>query len=228
MRKDAPEKETPGALQAYHAYYNMGPGRSLEGLLQIFLKQEEEYEEWEKRTPNMAETRPERAPTKHITTLKRWSGAFNWSERAFNQAQREADEASARTVEDLAKRKQQRTREAQSLRMAGGKLIAAFLKKVTDNPKELAELPLTGRLVVPDNGKPYRQMGMADLLPMATRAMVYGHKLERTETGENQDDKFEGFVKRFVERLCEGAPAAEAEAIKTLAFRIAREEEDGT
>lgn len=57
--------ETKNAVIACNDYLRMGVGRSLASLLKIYA--------------NRDQSRP---PTRHISTLKKWSAAYNWQERA--------------------------------------------------------------------------------------------------------------------------------------------------
>lgn len=65
--------ETPRAIQACNDYLRMGPGRSLDKLCERY------------------QTATEAPPTKRLKTLKGWSSAYGWVERAgLYDAQQEA------------------------------------------------------------------------------------------------------------------------------------------
>lgn len=59
------EGETKKATQACNDYLRMGSGRSLQKLHQIYTR-----------------STPELPPTRHIETLKVWSGRYDWQKRA--------------------------------------------------------------------------------------------------------------------------------------------------
>ena len=69
-------KESNKARQAFEDYFNMGPGRSVRKLQQIY-----------------SEATAQSSPTKHLKTLFVWSTEHNWQNRV---AHREAEIAAAR------------------------------------------------------------------------------------------------------------------------------------
>src|SRR3990167_1469008 len=70
-------RETNRCKQAFEDYFNLGPGRSLSGLLETYRG----------RTGGKAS-----APTRRMTTLETWSATFGWQDRI---AQRDAEIAAA-------------------------------------------------------------------------------------------------------------------------------------
>ena len=60
------DQETDAAVSACNDYLRMGPGRSLQGLLDGYRPQ----------------SAPKAPPTKRLETLKDWSGRFEWQARA--------------------------------------------------------------------------------------------------------------------------------------------------
>jgi hypothetical protein len=60
------DRETKKAIQACNDYLRMGPGRSLQKLHRIY-----------------AAPGPEKPPTRHLATLKIWSSAYGWQDRAM-------------------------------------------------------------------------------------------------------------------------------------------------
>ncbi len=71
-------KETNRARQAFEDYYNMGPGRSIRKLKQI-------YNEPQTKNP----------PTKHFETLAKWSTTHGWQDRVAERDKEIADVALA-------------------------------------------------------------------------------------------------------------------------------------
>ena len=75
-------KETNKARSAFEDYYQMGPGRSIRKLIQT-------YNEVATKNP----------PTKHHTTLAKWSKVHGWQERVKQRDQEIADAAMARIID---------------------------------------------------------------------------------------------------------------------------------
>ncbi len=69
-------KESNKAKQAFEDYFNLGPGRSLRKLTQTYR-----------------EVGTKSAPTKHFSTLQKWSATHKWQDRI---AQRDLEIAKAR------------------------------------------------------------------------------------------------------------------------------------
>ncbi|MGH2354095.1 MAG: hypothetical protein ACRDJN_21015 [Chloroflexota bacterium] len=72
LRPTAPARETARARQAWADYLALGPGRSLEGLLDRY------------------QSAPKAPPTRRLKTLKAWSRAYGWQARLGELADREA------------------------------------------------------------------------------------------------------------------------------------------
>ena len=83
--------ESTKAHQAYLDYREMGVGRSLRKLQELYTCED-------------APHAPDNLPTKHITTIERWSSRYDWQTRiieweAYLQAEREAAAEKARQDE---------------------------------------------------------------------------------------------------------------------------------
>jgi hypothetical protein len=122
-------REGPRPRQAWADYVAMGPGRSLESLLERYR--------------NVAS-----APTNRLNTLKEWSVAFHWQDRLGAIADQEAAAAEER---DAAERREtmesgyalgwQRVRTLKSL---AEKLTEELLKDGTDNRLWLPDAKMLG------------------------------------------------------------------------------------
>jgi hypothetical protein len=122
---------------------------------------------------------------------------------------KEADMAEVRNAEELAKQKQQRLAEARGLRTIGGQVISQILGRIKAG--DLNALPLTAA-----KGQPCLMALLAD----ARRAIEIGQKLERIETGEEVEKRFE----LLIEGLIADLPPAEQAEVRAMAFAIAQQQ----
>lgn len=79
-------KETNKARKAFEDYFNMGPGRSIRKLIQIY---------------NVPATK--KPPTKHFSTLAKWSTTHGWQKRV-QQRELEIAEVALEGIKELATR----------------------------------------------------------------------------------------------------------------------------
>jgi hypothetical protein len=158
-------------------------------------------------------------PTIVLRVMEGWSSEFHWTDRCIARMQREADLAEMRVVEDLKAQKQARIAEARGLRSVGGQVVMRIIQRIQGG--ELNDIPLIGRMVYPEKGRPYRVDGLLDVLPKARQAIEIGQKLERTETGEDAGAKFEAMIEALIADM---SPAEQAE-VRSMAFRIAQGQE---
>lgn len=112
-----PTKESPQALQAFHDYADMGPGRSIRAL-------SERYQN---------EINP---PTRRLPTLLNWSRDFDWQTRLMDREARIAERAEAAVATEREEWKRQRLNEARALHSAGAAVLKPFLKKVQNGGLE--------------------------------------------------------------------------------------------
>jgi hypothetical protein len=116
--------------QALHDYAGMGPGRSLTGLVAT-------YQSYTDPIP----------PTKHIATLKEWSGKFGWVDRvaAYDELQRKAQRAAAAVV------REQRAAELADRNWAISQLLAERVRGMLDFP--LAQVEQVTKRRQTDDGR---------------------------------------------------------------------------
>lgn len=209
---DYADRESPAAQAAKERYYDLGPGRTLERLCELYRE--------EKKAGQLV-------PSTCLSTLKGWSSAHHWQDYCYSRQQREADLAEARAVDELKKRKQARIQSAQAAQTVGTAVLSETLKRLKEG--ELNGLPLVGRMVYPDKEKgekfrPYRVDGLLDVLPRALKAIDVGQKLERTELGEDADERFEAVIEAIIAEL---TPEEQAQ-VRAFAFRLGKQQlEDG-
>jgi len=208
------EPEPPRALQAYQDYYELGPGRTFERLAADYRKV------YDGRREGGLTDKEARAavPTLRLTTLRQWASAYGWVNRAIAQQQKEADIALAEAAEERKKHKLARISEGRGLRQIGGQVVRRIIQRIQAG--ELDDMPLVGRMVYPEVGRPYRQDGLLDLLADARKAIEIGQLIERREVGEGDEE----FL-TLLERMLADLPPHEQALVRAAAFRAAREME---
>lgn len=184
----AEKEEQAYHLAAFEDYWNMGPGRSLLSLQKRYVAMAKAAK---------ADPKLPLPPATTIATLEKWSSDFHWQDRLIHRQQREADLAEVRAVEALKKQKEARIVEAQALRSAGAQGLKALLKALP----ELDDVPLVGRMVYPEKGRPYRVDGLIDMFPKFSKAIEVGQRLERLETGEGLNNKLETVIEALIADL---------------------------
>ena len=127
-------KETPVAQEAFEDYYGMGPERSLPKLSEAY------------------QTRTEPAPTKQLSTLKKWSTELNWQQRIVDRVEQDAEEVRKRLQERAVKF---RERIATAIEVD----VTRLLQRLHDSEGELltesaADLERLGKLYFQLTGQP--------------------------------------------------------------------------
>lgn len=234
----APETETPRAVGAFEAYWDLGPGRSLSKLIEQYRRDQAEGKF---------------VPTTSMATLEQWSAVWKWQERILTRMASQADRMLQESFKTRADLTQRRLSEASALHAAGGQILRKILQRITEG--DLERLPLVGHWEVAEFGsESYEQDfdacpvcqdspapqcafchgtgrrltgkgrkkstkgtrlirldGLMDLAPDVARLIALGHKLERTELGETPDS-----AEQLFDAIMNALPLAMREQVGSL------------